>query len=131
MEEFFEELLGDVGELEEVEKMFRCAKFAFPVVYFGSSYCCFNMHCMPLIGEYVRWFVSPEYVIGLPGSATDDNAFKVSSKRYPHSRVFSTTFPSALRNEKRISKGYYKLYKYKTGFAFKRYEQVGKNNIKN
>ena len=123
----FENALID-EEFEEIVK--TIGKYQFPVVHLsivdGNSrnyQMVFNKHATQLVPDYIKWFVSTNYVIGLPVSKDSKNAFKSwQSNRQSYNK--STTVPSALVREKKIKPGDYKIYKYKDGFAFKRYEQL-------
>lgn len=109
-----------LDELESLKKM--SYRYAFPVIYVGKSSMLFNAHSAPIIPEKVKWFSTGEYIIGLPADASDMDAFTIRS--YTGSICKATTLPAAMK-EKKVKKGCYKLYKYKTGFAFKRYEPLG------
>lgn len=121
-----EELFLNVAELSELEEVQnRLRKFKFPVVHIGTRVS-FNRYCEPFLKDAIRWFVSTEYVIGVPAPRSGKNTFGVFvcfneggslTQAYTH-------FPIALRTEKKIKKGYYKLLKFKDGFAFKRYEPI-------
>lgn len=118
-----EELLLDIGELEEIKKITSFQKWDFPVVYFGNSHVYFNkISDRFLAGNAVRWFASSEYIVGLPAKDNSNNAFTLRKNKT--TGVTYTAFPSVLRKEKKLQDGHYKLLKYKDGFAFKRYEQI-------
>ena len=131
MSEFIEELFDiDTDELEEIVKA-NLSKYDYPVVHLSCSVM-FNRHCASILEgmEAVKFFVSPQYVVALPAKTGDRNSYAI---RYPgrnsgNSRSISTTFPAQLRYEKKLQTGYYRLYKYKNGFAFKRYEPIAENN---
>lgn len=110
-------------DLEEIEKMYG-SKFPFPVVHFGDS-ALFNRETSKagLIGDAVKWFTTPEYVIGLPAKPNTANAFAVW-RAGRNKNCALAKIPAALSREKKVASGYYKLYKYKNGFAFKRYEPL-------
>ena len=112
----------DLGELEEIEKGFGAYGFDFPVAYFGVEVC-FNKMARQLCGDAIKWFVSSEYIIGLPAGKNEKNAYRVQKNGF-HKNVYTARFPTVLRTEKKVKPGYYKLYKYKDGFAFKRYEPM-------
>jgi len=118
-----EELLIDLGELEEVEKFFTTSGLRIPVVHIGAAAVSFNRACHSLLGEAIQWFTTPEYVIGLQAKKGDKNAFLLHGD-VNGCRIHTAYIPAVLRREKKIGIGYYKLYKYKNGFAFKRYEQI-------
>lgn len=116
------EMLEFDEELEVIEKLHNgfLGKFGYPVVCFKNTFCCFNSECAPLVPENIKWAVSTNYVVGLPGKNEEKNTFR-TRKRFDVTCAF---FPSVLKNEKKLQDGYYKIYKYKDGFAFKRYEQL-------
>lgn len=111
----------ELGDLEEIEKLYG-SKFKYPVVHIGNS-AVFNARAerAGIVGEAVKWFVTPEYVIGIPAKKNSTNAFSAYKTNYNGASV---RFPSMLRDEKKVATGYYKLLKYKNGFAFKRYEPL-------
>ena len=125
MEELhFEELSIDFGpeELELIKKLSHVGKFQFPVVLVGETAIGFNRFASALVPDTVKWFCSGEYIIGLPGNGNDPDCFRahfINSKN----GCRSTSFPAAMR-EKKVKKGYYKVYKFRDGFAFKRYEPL-------
>lgn len=127
-----EELLLDFndGELELIEKGTIAEKFNFPVIYFGKDTCYFNSSARVQLSIpcRIKWFVSTEYVLALPATENDKNAYKM---HLAHTKGYGGTvgtFPHKLANEKKLKSGYYKLLKYKDGFAFKRYEPIDENN---
>lgn len=112
----------ELDELEEIEKLFG-SKFGYPVVHIGNI-AVFNSKAerAGIIGDAIKWFITPEYVIGVPAKKNSENAFSVYKTNF---HCASVKFPSILRDEKKVATGYYKLFKYKNGFAFKRYEPMG------
>lgn len=119
-----EELDIDLAGLEEIGRATQ--GFHFPVATVGGKTIYFNIHSAPLLGDAIRWLSTPEYIIGLPAARGTKNAFNIStSKHRKHgAEYFTARFPDALKYEKKIQPGYYKLYRYKNGFAFKRYERI-------
>jgi hypothetical protein len=113
----------DLGELEEIEKTFG-SKFSYPVVHFGRTVV-FNREAdkAGLVGEAIRWFVATDYIVGLPAKRDSENAFSLKPTKRDCKSKFAC-FPVALFREKKVAPGYYKLLKYKDGFAFKRYEPI-------
>lgn len=121
----FESVLID-EELEAILK--NIGKYQFPVAHLiivdGNNrnfQMQFNRVASPLVPDYIKWFVSTNYVIGLPAHKDGTDVFK-SWPTTRRSNNKTTTVPSALVREKKIKPGNYKIYKYKNGFAFKRYE---------
>ena len=120
-----EELQLDFGddELESVEKY----KYGFPTVHVMPDCIYFNSCASPYVPKAIRWFSTAEYIIGLPANA-EKGSFKVSN--CPSTKdTKRTSFPVSLR-EKRVRCGVYKLYKYKDGVAFKRYEPIEIDEVK-
>ena len=114
------EELEILEEIETVKKMNGfMEKFDYPVVYFNKTFCCFNSKCT-FVPRFIRWGVTTNYIIGLPASKGDKDAYSARGK----DGAVTAYFPSALKNEKKLKEGWYKLYKYKDGFAFKRYEPI-------
>lgn len=92
---------------------------AFPTVTIGERYVYFNRLAVKFIPEIGRWATTPEYVLFLPavaGSADANRVWETASGK-------STNMARHLK-EKQIQKGCYRLFKYKDGVAFKRYERV-------
>lgn len=123
-----EELLLDFNEseLELIEKGNIAEKFDFPVIYFGKDACYFNKSAKRQLSipRSINWFVSSEYVLALPAPENSKNAYRISTLNSKGHGGTLGTFPHRLANEKKLKQGYYKLLKYKDGFAFKRYEQI-------
>lgn len=108
-------------EFEVIEKLNAFRKFKFPVIYLNSDYMYCNKAAKSLVGDAVRWYVSTEYVVGLKAPKFSTNAFSVHWRKDIVARM---TMPKQLYKAKKLRDGYYKLYKYKDGFAFKRYEPI-------
>lgn len=106
-------------ELEIIEN--RMAVFDFPAIHLGKQHIYFNAKAFPYIPEYIKWYASPEYIIGLPAIGKSKYSFKT---RITSEFTRATTFPIRMKKEKCVKSGFYKLYKYKNGIAFKRYEQI-------
>ena len=124
MDEQFEiEELTTDEELELIDRMLNNIRIPFPAITISSNNIYFNMASSEFIPEYVKWFSTSTLIIGLPSDKNDKHAFHV--KTYKSQRLNSTRYPS-LMQDKKIAKGTYKLYKYKDGFAFKRYEPLEK-----
>lgn len=130
MDEKMEEVIIDEEE-EEIEKQYSVTaqRFLFPVatISIGKSACItFNKAACEIIPENIRWATTATYVIGLPTTASDRNGFKTRRiSRRPNQRGYvQAHLPVVLVKEKKLQAGYYRLYKYKDGFAFKRYERM-------
>ena len=63
--------------------------------------------------------MNDNYIICLPSKSV--TAFK---PMYIKGKVKGYCFPKCLIDSKKVKPGYYRLYRYKSGFAFKRYEQL-------
>lgn len=92
----------------------------FPAVVVTKHTIYFNRHASSIVPQYIEWATTTNYIIGMPTSESNANAYKI--KHY--GRGCSAAFPATLRNEKKLQTGVFKIYKYKNGFAFSRYEQV-------
>ena len=114
----FEELvLDDVGEFELLSK--EEMRFQFPMVSVSRGSIYFNGYASQIVPEYVNWFATTEYIIGLPAKEDDKSAYKVNH----HSNGATSTIPYRLK-QKKLKSGKYAVMKYKDGFAFKRYEPL-------
>lgn len=114
--------LEDGVEFEEVIKNLR--KYSFPTVTLTSNkQMCFNIAATKsgIIPDYIKWLVSTDYVIGIPAEEDGRNSFKTWLSKWC---ATTACFPVTLSKEKKVQPGTYKLYKYKNGFAFKRYEKL-------
>lgn len=118
----------DLEELqldEELEDIFRCQtgfRFDFPVISVGGHHMYFNSISSDLIKDvkYVTIQTSPSYVIIRPAARLSTNAFTLTNT---NTSVRAVVIPASLE-EKKLKKAVYKLYKYKDGWAFKRYEPI-------
>lgn len=120
-------------ELTEIPKNFT--KFSFPAVTICRRYgeksanhstiLYFNAKTKPYLPDRVKWYVTSEYIIMMP---SDDPAAWRINRNKMHGCTKATfaqaVLPSEIAKEKRIKPGTYKLYKYKEGLAFKRYERI-------
>ena len=119
--EFEEISLADDEELEEILRVNHGYWELFPCITVCDHTFYFNRISNAIIPKRLKWFATSELIIGLPASEVDVNSFTV--RNYTHSSGKVTTFPSFMQ-QKKIKHGVYKLYKYKDGFAFKRYEPL-------
>lgn len=110
-------------ELELIEKTFG-RKVDFPAVTLTqkSAQMYFNVYARDLVPDHINWSTTTNYVVGLPTNATDKDAFH-ARKSWKGNGVVCFC-PVALLKEKKVKEGTYKVYKYKNGFAFKRYEPL-------
>ena len=114
----FEELNFEEEDLEEVEKKFRYY-INYPLVNVGQ-HLYFNKASAEIIPEFIKWFTTSTLVIGLPTDEHDKNGFRTRKVR----GAVVANLPTVIGKGKKLKRGLYKIYKYKDGFAFKRYEQV-------
>ena len=121
----FEELALENEELELIEK--RCLKVNVPLVYVPKNpyNLYFNVASSAIIPEFIKWYTTTNLVIGLPSSEKDKDHYPTFRNLMKNGGGITTRFPSVLIHQKKVKPGYYKIYKYKDGFAFKRYEQFG------
>ena len=109
-------------ELEVVEKLFSRTNATCPLVNVGEKTFYFNQLATDVVPEYIKWFTTNDYIIGLPTTEKDKNGYKT----WKANSATLACFPIKLRSAKKLKQGLYKVYKYKEGFAFKRYEQYSK-----
>ena len=116
-----EELKLEDNEMEMVLKRNKGPKLVtrVPMANLCQKIIYFNAAAADIIPDRIKWFVTPEYVIGLPTTKDDENGYSVNHTE----NATMTFFPSYLRNVKKLKDGHYKLMKFENGFAFKRYEQ--------
>ena len=117
-DKLIEELQIDEDELELIAKRLG-TMFDDPVVSIGKKTAYFNYKSESIIPKRVRWYTTSDYVIGVEAEDDDPNGYKAKKVR----GTTAVHMPTVLMKEKCVKEGYYKLFKYKTGFAFKRYEQ--------
>ena len=118
----FEEIeLND--ELETVEKLVG-SSVNFPAVTVSArtNQMYFNVFACGLLPKYIKWATTTDYIIALPAKEKDRHAF--ATRKEPNGGGLQCYFPIVLRKEKKLKGGTYKLYKYRDGVAFKRYEPV-------
>ena len=119
----FEELLLENEKLEPIERR-KNHSIKIPTISVYKLTFGFNEAAAKIVPDYIKWYKTREYIIGLPSTEFDSNSYPV---RKDMKRCWVvTTFPVALRSEKTIKKGTYKLLKYKNGFAFKTNEPLKK-----
>ena len=122
MQTKFEELvLDDDVELEEIAN--RYTKFEAPSVTIKNKTMYFNKASSEIIPKKVKWFSTTEYIIGVPASENDRNAYCITKQKYSKTAAVPYMF-----KQKKIKDGVYKIIKYKNGFAFNRYKQLGVEN---
>ena len=115
------ELLDESVSVEEIEK--RLSHITeFPCVCIRRAMY-FNRLAGVIIPKYIKWYATTSLLIGLPTNETDSNGFKtryISKNR----KAIMASFPAHMRDHRMIKTGFYKVYKYKDGFAIKRYEPI-------
>ena len=67
------------------------------------------------------WFFTSDYIVCLPSKSL--NAYKPLCRNGVRGYL-AYTFPKQLIDNKTVKEGHYKLYRYKSGFAFKHYERL-------
>lgn len=124
-----EELCIDFNleDLELIKKLGSVNNYQFPAVFVGESGIWFNYFASPIVPNLIKWFSTGEYIIGLPGGEGERDCFKTHYVDKAKCSCKATTFPADMKSKK-IKKGYYKVYKFKDGFAFKRYEPLEVKN---
>lgn len=121
------EMLELDEELELITKAYSAHQCEFPAVTLytarnsDNAYMYFNKMAAPLVPKKIVWYVSSSYVIGLPAKDGDTVSFITRcSNKYGIGKM--ARFPSLMKKEKGVGTGVYRVYKYKDGLAFKRYE---------
>ena len=115
----FEELV--LSEGEEFEKVVRhSTAYRDPVVNVGYTTFYFNQSAAAIIPKFIKWLTTPEYIIGLPTTEDDKNAYSGNNR----SEGGVTAAIPAMIKAKKPKKGVYKVMKFRDGFAFKRYEPI-------
>lgn len=117
-----EELETIDEELETVARQ-QGAPVDFPAITIMGKQMYINVPFSQLIPnvKYIEFRVSSSYVIMLPQDHASSTAYKVSTCTKGYGKA--VYIPAPLK-EKRIKRGVYKVYKYKEGWAIKRYEPV-------
>ncbi len=129
--------------LENMGKMKRVCdgrhKVDYPACTIGRNgfnfYCYLNAiarrHFDPA-EQGVNWYVNEDdrrhvnYIIAMPSTAV--NAYKPIIKQ--RGGIYTGySFPKSLVDEGKVNPGMYKLYRYKSGFAFKPYEPIKEEDI--
>ena len=101
------------------------SRYNYPVAFFGKRQITFNTRCAHALKDIraVQWFATGDYIIGLPAREDDPNAFYVRKNKM--SNCYATALPASFISSKRIQQGcYYKVFKYRDGIAFKRFEPI-------
>ena len=118
-------MLEEIFEINEEFEEITKSGYPFPVAHIGDKVICFNSFASSaeIVPDYIRWTVTPNYIVAMPTRESDPAAFKTMSRndRYCYK---SACFPAVMKNDKKVRKGFYKIYKYKDGFCMKRNEQL-------
>lgn len=111
-----------IDESEELELLKKNAAFYSdtPVVSLGKSQMYFNVAAKPFIPRGVKWYATTSLIIGLPADETQSSVFKINLT----GQVGASSIIPATMRQKKLKPGVYQLYKYKNGFAIKRYEPL-------
>lgn len=116
----FEEIFDINEELNEIVR--QDGLFDFPTAAFTTDNIIFNKYATKLVpSDYVKWYVTLNYIIGLPAKKESKNSYKIL-----HSENGSSygTFPKSMMRDKKVPKWHYKVYKYQDGFCIKRNERL-------
>ena len=107
-------------EFEEIEK--AVSEYPFPTITLSSPNLFFNRAAGKYLKDvqFVKFRTSTEYVVIVPTEEKTKTAFKLGTYTNGAKAI---AYPANLKGCK-IKRGVYKLYKYKDGFAFKRYEPL-------
>lgn len=107
-------------EIEGVDRRYN--ENQYPTITLKGTGVYFNREAAQFVPRGILWGTTSEYVVALPAEESSENVYLTNVSRGA-GKV--TTFPAKLRREKKIREGTYRLYKYRNGIAFKRYEQIG------
>ena len=113
-----EEIIIEDEELELIQKN-RFGRADFPAANVLDNTIYFNVLAFGYVPEFIEWRTSTEYVVGIPTTEKNSNAYHFNKTK----RGFGIArLPVVLKNEKKLQPGIRKLFRYKDGFCFKRYE---------
>ena len=114
-----DEINFDLGDLERIKR--GTSKYSFPTVTLLEDRFYFNIQAQPHMKDidFLTISTAVDYIVLMP--AHMDSA--VSFRLLRRGGWAFMTYPVGLHGAK-IKRGVYKLYKYKNGFAFKRYEPL-------
>ena len=121
-----EELNLDGLDLEEIKRFM--GGYPFPAITAARDYFYCNKPFSNLLTakgyNYIKFYITPDYVILSPSSEVVENGYKIS---HSHGNVdwdvLTVKLPASMK-EKKIRTGVFKIYKCKQGYAFKRYEPL-------
>ena len=111
-------------EDEEFDRIYkRSSNFKFPTICISkNNHLYINSATIKHFDTpYVEIYSNSKYIVLMPSNSKQPNAFKLL--RQGNESGLSMSIPRDLR-EKKLKIGIYKLYKYKDGVCFKRYEPL-------
>lgn len=120
-------------DFEEIER--NLGGYPFPAVTTTNEYFYINMAFANILdaenAKYIKFYVTPDYVILSPSSEVVNNSYKICHwiQAGRTAACMTVKIPANMK-EKKIATGVYKIYKCKQGYAFKRYEPMAKRNYK-
>jgi hypothetical protein len=131
LKEYYDELspMEEIEIDDELEEILRSSNaFHFPAVTIGNSGRLYlNIVTDGFLDcDRVKYFTTPEYIIILPATKEDRDAFFIRTETKRKGR--SMALPVALV-EKKIKPGIRKMYKYKNGICFKRYKLCDRDGV--
>ena len=119
------ELIID-GLLKKVENTGKGrARYHYPVVSIKKNGSNYMAYLNKAAAEYLddigkaSWYMDENYVVLLPTKAVGGY-----NPIYIRGRLHGYSFPITLVRDKKVKEGHYKIYRYKSGFGFKRYERL-------
>ena len=99
------------------------------VTYRGNNVLYINTKAAELIAfDYCSISTTPQYVVMQPAVKGSASAFRVSPLKDGKGKMIRV--PAELK-EKRVAKGSHRLYRFKDGICFKRYETISEEGAEN
>lgn len=122
---FCDEIL-DIGEIDGIERVIN-NRFPFPVVNVSDICMTLNRHAVAMLGEtdFYSIGVTSEYVVIRPEKTRSHLSFAWGKNpSFTYGKNPALKIPSRLR-QKKLAQGVHRVFKYKDGIVFKRYETIG------
>lgn len=122
MNEELESLELDGLDFDEIERGLNASKYSFPTITVGEQTLYFNTAFAKYLkgAKYVNFRISTEYIVIHESEEKSKYSFRLGKFG---NGAFGCIHPSNMK-EKKIKRGVYKIYRFKDGFAFKRYEPL-------
>ena len=120
-----EELILTDFDAEVVPRGSLCGqRIPYPACFVGDKRVTINAKAVKAFKPKptgVKWLINNDYLFLFPTDERDRNAFSVEYGRNGKG-CLTVIIPKVLAEERRMTPGYRKVFKYRDGIAFKRYE---------